>query len=466
MAELTGSAADERPFPPGDYPVVVDRLRTRRRSRWRTRCGGSGSSTRSSPRIRRPGGMFRRWPLLPAPAVVDQAARAGRRAARARTSATTGTACSATSPTTRALQPEFMDGTSYFPSRPEMEANLAAFAERAGVAVRYGCRGPRRASRRTPTAGGFVVETTDGEYRAAVADRRGRRRRAVHAARPRDGAHPPLRRRPAGRELRRAARVHHRQAELRLRARQRPAAVGPPARPRLAVDRAQAVGRHALAGRRPGALRPAVRGQRPGRRRRDPRRGASSGSSRSAGGDGALAVHLRRTDGGGDARRRGRRRHLRDRLRDAAPGPAGPRRARRSAASRLPAQTPWWESATRARRCSSPARSGRAPRASSATAVPANSGAVHGARYNARVLAAAHRRRRGSGSRPERPRDRGRRTWSTSSSRELADAPELWHQRGYLARVFTADPGCRAGRRRRPAARPRPRCRRPGRARR
>jgi hypothetical protein len=25
-------------------------------------------------------------------------------------------------------------------------------------------------------------------------------------------------------------------------------------------------------------------------------------------------------------------------------------------------------------------------------------------------------------------------------TRELADAPELWHQRGYLARVFTADP--------------------------
>ncbi len=55
-----------------------------------------------------------------------------------------------------------MDGTSYFPSRPEMEANLATFAERTGVTVRYDCRwtGTRRieaptaivSSSRRPTA--------------------------------------------------------------------------------------------------------------------------------------------------------------------------------------------------------------------------------------------------------------------------------------------------------------------------
>ena len=32
-----------------------------------------------------------------------------------------------------------MDGTSYFPSRPEMEANLAAFADRTALEVRYDC---------------------------------------------------------------------------------------------------------------------------------------------------------------------------------------------------------------------------------------------------------------------------------------------------------------------------------------
>ena len=46
----------------------------------------------------------------------------------------------------RALMCSMMDGTSYYPSRPEMQRNLEAFAERTGVAVRYGCRwtGTRR----------------------------------------------------------------------------------------------------------------------------------------------------------------------------------------------------------------------------------------------------------------------------------------------------------------------------------
>jgi thioredoxin reductase len=67
-------------------------------------------------------------------------------------------------PAARALMPGLMDGTSYFPSRPEMERNLALFAERAGVPVRYDCTwtGTRRDD------GGFVVETTDGEYRCQV----------------------------------------------------------------------------------------------------------------------------------------------------------------------------------------------------------------------------------------------------------------------------------------------------------
>jgi thioredoxin reductase len=68
-------------------------------------------------------------------------------------------------PKARAIMPDLMDGTSSFPSRPEMEANLAAFAERAGLAVRYDCRweGTRRDGDR------FVLTTTDGEYRCQVA---------------------------------------------------------------------------------------------------------------------------------------------------------------------------------------------------------------------------------------------------------------------------------------------------------
>ena len=64
----------------------------------------------------------------------------------------------------RALQPGLMDGSSYFPARAEMEQNLATFARDGGIAVRYGCRwtGTRR------EGDGFVLETTDGEYRCRV----------------------------------------------------------------------------------------------------------------------------------------------------------------------------------------------------------------------------------------------------------------------------------------------------------
>ena len=64
----------------------------------------------------------------------------------------------------RALQPGLMDGTSYFPARAEMEQNLATFARDGGIAVRYGCRwtGTRR------DGDAFVLETSDGEYRCRV----------------------------------------------------------------------------------------------------------------------------------------------------------------------------------------------------------------------------------------------------------------------------------------------------------
>jgi thioredoxin reductase len=64
-----------------------------------------------------------------------------------------------------ALVSEFMDGTSYFPSRPEMERGVAAFVERAGVAIRYGCRW--ETTRRLDQ--GFVLTTSAGDYRCKVA---------------------------------------------------------------------------------------------------------------------------------------------------------------------------------------------------------------------------------------------------------------------------------------------------------
>jgi thioredoxin reductase len=58
-----------------------------------------------------------------------------------------------------------MDGTSYFPSRPEMERGLVTFAEHAGLQVRYGCdwQSTRREGDET------VIVTSDGEYRAKLA---------------------------------------------------------------------------------------------------------------------------------------------------------------------------------------------------------------------------------------------------------------------------------------------------------
>jgi thioredoxin reductase len=68
-------------------------------------------------------------------------------------------------PAHRALVAEFMDGTSYFPSRQEMENALAAFVQRGGVKVAYGCRWET-----TGRAGdGFVLGTSEGEYRCKVA---------------------------------------------------------------------------------------------------------------------------------------------------------------------------------------------------------------------------------------------------------------------------------------------------------
>ena len=70
--------------------------------------------------------------------------------------------------------------------------------------------------------------------------------------------------------------------------------------------------------------------------------------------------------------------------------------------------------------------------------VPANSGAVHGARYNTLVLA-RHLAEKEFGMVRE---------WPVVAPGELVDyllreatsAPELWHQKAYLARVVAADP--------------------------
>ena len=104
--------------------------------------------------------------------------------------------------------------------------------------------------------------------------------------------------------------------------------------------------------------------------------------------------------------------------------------------SRLPAQTPFWESAT------APGIffAGTITQGAAGLkkhGIPSNSGAVQGYRYNARVLA----------------RHLAETKFGVPAMRERIDAaalvpylleqvshgPELWHQRGYLARVINLD---------------------------
>ncbi|HEY8631535.1 MAG TPA: NAD(P)-binding domain-containing protein, partial [Candidatus Limnocylindrales bacterium] len=172
MAQLTppadepGNSPLEPPFPPGAYPVVV--------------VGSGPGGIQVSYALRRlgidhallsadpsPGGMFRKWPffqrLLSWTKPYAPVERGGRAYERY-----DWNSLLSDEPEHRAIMPGLMDGTSYFPSRPEMEQNIATFAERTGTVARYDCRWT--ATRREEDEAGttFVLETTDGEYRAPV----------------------------------------------------------------------------------------------------------------------------------------------------------------------------------------------------------------------------------------------------------------------------------------------------------
>ena len=67
--------------------------------------------------------------------------------------------------------------------------------------------------------------------------------------------------------------------------------------------------------------------------------------------------------------------------------------------------------------------------------IPSNSGAVQGYRYNARVLA-RHLAESRFGARVERRIVRAEEV-APMLLAEASRGPELWHQRSYLARVFT-----------------------------
>ena len=157
-------AAVERPFPPGTYDVVVI---------------GSGPGGLQSAyclsrvgierfavlsRDDEPGGMFRRFPVFQRliswtkpKAPVEPRTREYEWYDH--------NSLLGDEPEHRALVPEFMDRTFDLPSREEMEAALRSFVERTGIRVRYGCA----VERVRREADGLVLTTSDGEYRCKAA---------------------------------------------------------------------------------------------------------------------------------------------------------------------------------------------------------------------------------------------------------------------------------------------------------
>jgi len=150
---------DDRPFPPGDYPVVIvgSGPGGLQLSRSLSELGVRHAVLSQDPSA---GGMFRRFPffqrLLSWTKPYAPCPRGEREYERY-----DWNSLISEDPSARAVMPDLMDGTSYFPSRPEMERNLVTFAERAAVRVRYGCRWES-----TRAEGeGFALTTSDGEYR-------------------------------------------------------------------------------------------------------------------------------------------------------------------------------------------------------------------------------------------------------------------------------------------------------------
>jgi thioredoxin reductase len=159
VAQLT-----ERPFPPGRYPLIIvgSGPGALQLSYCLNRLGVEHAVISADPA---PGGMFRRWPVFQRMlswtkpyAGCDHNSRIYERY--------DWNSLVAEEEEHRGTMPSLMDGTSYFPSRPEMERGLATFAGATGLQVRYECHWDTTA--KTPDEKEFVLGTSDGVYQAPL----------------------------------------------------------------------------------------------------------------------------------------------------------------------------------------------------------------------------------------------------------------------------------------------------------
>jgi thioredoxin reductase len=331
-------------------------------------------------------------------------------------------------PENRALMPDLMDGNSSFPSRPEMERNLATFVDKTGLKVRYDCswESTRRDGDR------FVLQTTDGEYRCQAAVF------AVGVAQPFKPDTPGFEHVPHYADTRQPSTYAGKRlfivgkensgfelatgllqwAQRIILASPRPA--------KLSVNA------HSLAGVRARYVQPFE----------DEILGGGvfilnasiTAIERFAGG---FRVKCLRSEGGAELNveadevisATGFTSPLRD-LTDIGVGVFG--------RSLLPSMTNYWESAT-APGIYFAGTIGQGVAGMKKYGLPANSGAVHGARYNTRTMVYQLARTK-FGIEQERP------VVAPDALidlllRETTEAPELWNQKSYLARAFSLDSG-------------------------
>lgn len=419
--------ADLRPFPPGDYPVVV--------------VGSGPGGLQMSYSLTRlgiphavlsaddaPGGMFRKWPLyqrLLSWTKPHAANGAGSRLFER----SDWNSLIADEQDHRSLQAQHMDGTSYFPARSEMEANLRDFAERTGIAVRYNCRW--EATRRVDDGSKmrFALTTSDGEYRCQVAVF------AVGVAEPWNPTIPGIEythhyadvRPPEAYAGKRVFIIGKRNSGFELASGLLPwarsLALASPSPAKLSVVTKTLVGVRAR------YVQPfednAIGG------------GCSiidAAIDKVAPADDALSVTIRRGVDGKSIQMTA------DEVINAT-GFVSPLRdlpdigVRTFGQSRLPTQTPWWESASVPGIYFAGTITQGAPNVGK-FGIPPNSGAVQGHRYNARVLA-RHIAEKEFGRPPDHPVVRIE-DLTGFLIQEASEAPELWHQRGYLARAIVA----------------------------